>query len=80
MCSSDLKHGAAGKSVAVKGVGFTPSSHVAFDGTPAASVSYVSASKLLATVPAGASSGPLTVTNSAAPVGAVSSAASFAIP
>jgi hypothetical protein len=74
------KHGAAGKSVAVKGVGFTPSSRVAFGGTPAASVSYVSASKLLATVPAGASSGPLTVTNSAAPVGAVSSAASFAIP
>jgi hypothetical protein len=74
------KHGAPGKSVTVKGVGFTHGAQVSFDGTPAAAVSYVSASKLLATVPAGASGGPLTVTNSAAPAGTVSSAASFAIP
>ncbi len=74
------KHGAPGRSVTIKGVGFTPGSQVAFDGTPAASVQYVSASKLLAAVPQGAGGGPITVTNSAAPAGTVSSAAAFAIP
>jgi hypothetical protein len=74
------KHGAPGRSVTLKGVGFTPGSQVAFDGTPAATVQYVSASKLLASVPQGASGGPIAVTNSTAPAGTVSSAAVFAIP
>ncbi|MFI4991947.1 MAG: IPT/TIG domain-containing protein [Solirubrobacterales bacterium] len=69
--------GAAGTLVTVKGVGFTPSSTVRFNGTPAASVSFVSSAKLKATVPAGAGSGPITVTNTAAPAGTVRSAGSF---
>jgi hypothetical protein len=74
------KHGAAGKVVTVKGVGFAPGASVSFDGTPAAGVSYVSAKKLTATIPAGAGGGPITVTNTAAPLGTVSSAASFTSP
>jgi IPT/TIG domain len=71
--------GAAGKTIAIKGLGFNSSSGVSFDGTPASAVTYVSAKKLKATVPAGASSGPVTVTNSASPLGTVSSASSFAV-
>jgi hypothetical protein len=56
----------------------TSSSSVAFDGVPAGSVSLISASKLKAAVPAGAGSGPITVTNTAAPAGSVSSAGAFA--
>jgi IPT/TIG domain len=74
------KHGAAGKSVTIKGVGFTHGSQVAFDGVSATAVQYVSASKLEATVPEGASSGLVTVTNASAPAGTVSSASSFSIP
>jgi hypothetical protein len=74
------KHGAPGKAVTVKGIGFTHSSQVSFAGVAATSVQYVSASKLSAIVPAGASSGPITVTNTTAPAGTVSSAASFSIP
>jgi subtilase family serine protease len=72
------KSGAAGKLVTVTGVGFTSSSSVAFNGVPAGSVSLISASKLKAAVPAGAGSGPITVTNTAAPAGSVSSAGAFA--
>ena len=63
-------------SVSIKGVGFTSSSTVAFDGTPA-SFTFISAKKLKATIPAGAGSGPITVTNNLAPAGTVSSALSF---
>ncbi len=74
------KHGAPGKAVTIKGVGFTPSASVSFDGVPAGGVAYVSAGKLVATVPAGAAGGPIAVTNTAAPAGTVSSAAAFAVP
>src|SRR5581483_11261035 len=68
--------GAAGARIAIKGEGFTPSSSVEFAGVPAASVTYVSAKKLKVIVPAGAGTGPITVTNES-PAGTVSSAASF---
>jgi IPT/TIG domain len=74
------KHGAAGKLVSVKGVGFAPGASVSFDGVGASNVSYVSSTRLKATVPAGATTGPISVTNSSAPLGTVSSAASFAVP
>jgi hypothetical protein len=63
--------------VTIKGVGFTPSSTVSFAGTPATSVTYSSQSKLKAIVPAGASSGQITVTNTVAPVGTVASPTAF---
>jgi IPT/TIG domain len=69
--------GAAGASISIKGTGFTSSSTVAFAGTPAASVTFLSKSKLKATVPAGALSGPITVTNTSEPAGTVRSAATF---
>lgn len=74
------KHGAAGKAVKIKGVGFTPSSSVAFAGTSASEVTFVSSKKLVAVVPPGALSGPITVTNGSAPVGTVSSADEFLVP
>jgi hypothetical protein len=74
------KHAAAGKAVTLKGVGFTPSSTVAFDGTSAGAVTFVSATKLKAVLPAGAASGSITVTNAAAPAGTVASATSFLVP
>ncbi len=69
--------GAAGTSVSIKGVGFNASSTVAFAGTPAASVTFVSKSKLKVTVPAGGKAGPITVTNASEPAGTVRSPASF---
>jgi hypothetical protein len=67
---------ATGARVTIKGEGFTPSSSVQFDGVPAASVTYMSAKKLRVLVPAGAGTGPITVSNES-PAGTVSSAASF---
>jgi IPT/TIG domain len=74
------KHGAPGKLVKLKGVGFTPSSTVSFGGVPASSVTFVSAKKLEATVPPGAATGRISVTNTSAPAGTVSSPAAFAVP
>jgi hypothetical protein len=70
------QHGAPGTVVTIKGVGFGAGSSVAFDGV-AAEVSSASAKKLKAIVPAGAGAGPISVANTAAPVGAVFGAASF---
>ena len=67
---------AAGAKVSIKGEGFTPNSSVSFDGVPAASVTYVSAKKLKVIVPAGAGTGPITVTNETPP-GTVTSALDF---
>jgi subtilase family serine protease len=72
--------GAPGKRVKIKGVGFNSSSTVRFDGVAAASVTYVSSTKLTATVPAGAGTGAITVTNTTvAPIGTVSSASNFTL-
>ena len=67
---------APGKPVTIKGVGFNSSSKVSFGGKPA-TTKVLSATKLKATVPAGAIAGPVTVTNTTAPIGTVQSAASF---
>jgi subtilisin family serine protease len=69
--------GAPGAVVTISGLGFLKSSSVSFHGVPATSVTYVSATKLKATVPSGVGVGAITVTNAAAPVGSVSSAANF---
>jgi hypothetical protein len=70
---------AVGKVVTITGVGFTKSSSVSFNGTAATSVTYVSSTKLKATVPSGATTGSISVTNTAAPVGTVSSSAHFLV-
>ncbi len=70
------EHAVAGKSVTIKGVGFNASSRVSFDGTQA-KVGSASAKKLKVTVPAGAGTGPIAVSNTSAPAGTVLSAGSF---
>jgi hypothetical protein len=80
LISFSPKHGASGKLVKLKGVGFTPSSTVSFGGVPAESIAFISAKKLEATVPPGAATGQIAVTNTAEPAGTVSSAAAFAVP
>ncbi|MFD2785136.1 IPT/TIG domain-containing protein [Hymenobacter rubripertinctus] len=55
-------NGPVGRSVTINGTGFTNTATVGFNGTAATSVTFVSASQLLATVPVGATSGPVTVT------------------
>ncbi len=67
---------APGAYVTIKGVGFNSSSTVSFDGT-AATVKSFSSKKIKVRVPAGASAGPIAVTNTAAPTGTVFSASSF---
>jgi IPT/TIG domain len=73
------KSGAPGRSVTVKGIGFAPGASVQFNGVTATSVSYVSSTKLKATVPADATTGPVTVTNVSAPLGTVTSPTSFIV-
>ncbi|MGA2452636.1 MAG: IPT/TIG domain-containing protein [Solirubrobacteraceae bacterium] len=68
--------GPPGTSVSIKGIGFNSSSKVSFDGV-AATVKSATAKKLKVKVPAGAGAGAITVTNTAAPLGTVSSAGSF---
>ena len=72
------KQGAPGRVVAIKGIGFASGASVAFNGTPASSVTFVSPTKLEATVPAGATSGPVTVTNMS-PAGTVAGPAGFVV-
>lgn len=68
--------GPVGTSVAIVGTGFTAGATVAFGGSAAASVTFVAATQLNAMVPAGAASGPITVTTAA---GSATSAASFTV-
>jgi subtilase family serine protease len=71
---------APGASVTITGVGFSSSSKVSFGEAAATSVTYVSASKTLkVTVPAGAHTGTITVTNTSAPSGSATSATSFTV-
>ena len=69
--------GAAGTVVTLTGTGFAQGASVTFNGTAAAAVSVTSATQLTATVPAGATSGPLHVTTSA---GTATSAGTFTVP
>ncbi len=71
--------GSAGKQISIKGVGFAPGVGVSFGGVPAISVGRSSSTKLKVLIPAGALSGPVTVTNTQAPVGTVQAAASFTV-
>jgi trimeric autotransporter adhesin len=71
--------GPTGTVVTINGVGFNAGSTVKFNGVTATSVTNTSASKLVAVVPAAATSGPITVTNTAAPVGTVASASSYTV-
>jgi|HubBroStandDraft_2_1064218.scaffolds.fasta_scaffold05571_1 subtilase family serine protease len=71
--------GAPGKLVTITGLGFTKGTTVSFNGTAATSVTYVSTTQLKATVPSGASTGTIGVTNAAAPAGTVASATRFSV-
>jgi hypothetical protein len=70
---------AVGATVTIKGAGFTPTSSVSFGGVSAASVTYVSPTTLKVVLPAGAHTGLISVTNSAAPVGTIRSTGSFVV-
>jgi hypothetical protein len=70
--------GPVGTVVTVNGLGFNAGSKVKFNGK-AATTHFVSATQLTATVPTGATSGPLTVTNASAPSGTVTSPAPFTV-
>lgn len=71
--------GPVGTSVTIGGVGFLPGSAVRFGGVRASSVTYISAGRLRATVPRGAVTGRVTVTNLTAPSGTVRSAGLFTV-
>lgn len=70
---------AVGATIVVKGVGFNSGSAVSFKGASATSVTYVSPTSLKVVVPVGASTGLISVTNSSAPAGVVSTAGSFVV-
>jgi subtilase family serine protease len=70
---------AVGAVVTIRGVGFNSGSAVSFNGVKAASVTFVSSTTLKATVPAGASTGLISVTNASAPSGTVKTAGSFVV-
>ncbi|MBD2723140.1 FG-GAP-like repeat-containing protein [Hymenobacter armeniacus] len=68
--------GAAGTRVIITGTSFSSTRGVAFNGTPASSVMVLSDTQSTAVVPAGATSGPITLTT---PGGVATSAGSFTI-
>jgi IPT/TIG domain len=68
--------GAAGATVTIKGTGFNGSSVVKFDGVQATVLSRASG-KLKVTVPEGAGTGPITITNTTSPAGTITSAGNF---
>jgi hypothetical protein len=70
--------GPPGTIVVVTGIGFTPGSTVKVNGT-AATTTYVSAGKVQATVPAAATTGRISLTNTSAPVGTVLSAKTYTV-
>lgn len=70
--------GPAGTVVTVDGVGFNGSSVVDFNGV-AAAMSFVSSTVLQATVPEAAMSGPVSVINTAVPVGTVKGPTGFSV-
>jgi hypothetical protein len=65
--------------VDIHGIGFTPGSTVHFNGTAASSVTFISSSEVKATVPAGATTGPIMLTNTSSPVGTVGSAKNYSV-
>ena len=71
--------GPPGTVVDIKGIGFTPTSTVQFNGTAAAAVAYIGSGEVTATVPTGATSGQITLTNTASPVGTGRSAKKYVV-
>lgn len=71
--------GPFGTTVTINGIGFTSTSTVKWGGVAATTVTHTSSTVLKATVPTTATTGPITVTNTAAPVGTVSSATSYTV-
>lgn len=69
--------GPSGTEVAITGVGFTSTSTVKFNGTAATITRCVLPTELVVTVPAGATTGRITVTNTTSPVGTVTSRTSY---
>jgi DNA-binding beta-propeller fold protein YncE len=69
--------GPTGTDVTITGTGFTATSSVKFNGVAATVLSRTPPTKLVAVVPATASTGKITVTNTTPPVGTVTSATSF---
>jgi plastocyanin len=70
--------GPGGTVVTIDGIGFNSSSRAKFHGT-AAATTFVSSTRLKATVPATATTGRITITNTAAPTGTVRSADTFTV-
>ena len=68
--------GSTGTNVTINGSGFTTTSTVKFNGV-VATKTYISPTQLKATVPATATTGKVTVTNTVAPVGTATSATVF---
>lgn len=68
--------GPAGTQVAITGTNFTGATAVSFGGTPAAAFTVANATTINATVPAGATSGPINVTT---PQGTASSATPYQV-
>jgi hypothetical protein len=60
--------GPVGTVVDIKGIGFTPDATVKFNGTTTATVTYIGPGEVKATVPTGASTGPITLTTAAGTV------------
>jgi hypothetical protein len=73
------KSAPVGRSVTITGVGFNSSSTVSFNGTPATSVTHVSATSLKAVVPATADTGAISVTNTSGVLGTVIGPVSFLV-
>ncbi|MDX6513590.1 MAG: large repetitive protein [Gaiellaceae bacterium] len=71
--------GAPGTAVTINGAGFNASSVVKFGGATATTRTLLSATQLRANVPAGATTGKITVTNTTAPIGTVTSTSNFAV-
>ena len=65
--------------VTITGVGFTRSATVRFNGIAASAVTFVSSTQLKATVPPTATTGPVTVTNTTAPIGTATSANNYTV-
>ena len=71
--------GPAGTHVTITGTGFTPTSKVKFNGVAATVLTRTMSTGLGVVVPATATTGPITVTNTAAPVGTATSAGSYVV-
>ncbi|HEY3725664.1 MAG TPA: hypothetical protein VGL51_00720 [Solirubrobacteraceae bacterium] len=71
--------GPYGTSVTINGKGFATGATVKFNGVAATMVTRVSSTQLKATVPSTATTGKISVTNTAAPVGTVSSLNSYTV-